>query len=159
MLRDYELLKQNYADLLKKQTESGLAVSLEKHQEGQQFRVVIPRACLPYRQAQNASKSVSAARQPARRWDWLLLFSSKPDSAHFIRKSNCVNRLRCRWSSLCRCSSRVAKYGEKLGSKEVRVGCGIGVSVAAPGCGVLRLSAELRNRLTSSASNVIRRCL
>jgi hypothetical protein len=33
-------LKLNYADLLKKQTESGLAVSLEKHQEGQQFGVV-----------------------------------------------------------------------------------------------------------------------
>jgi succinoglycan biosynthesis transport protein ExoP len=40
MLRDYELLKLNYADLLKKQQESGLAMSLEKHQEGQQFRVV-----------------------------------------------------------------------------------------------------------------------
>jgi hypothetical protein len=46
MLRDYELLKLNYADLLKKQQESGLAVSLEKHQEGQQFRVVDP-ASLP----------------------------------------------------------------------------------------------------------------
>jgi len=42
MLRDYELLKANYADLLKKQLESGLAVSLEKHQEGQQFRLVDP---------------------------------------------------------------------------------------------------------------------
>jgi polysaccharide chain length determinant protein (PEP-CTERM system associated) len=42
MLRDYDLLKQNYADLLKKQLESGLAVSLEKHQEGQQFRLVDP---------------------------------------------------------------------------------------------------------------------
>jgi polysaccharide biosynthesis transport protein len=42
MLRDYELLKLNYADLLKKEQESGLAVSLEKHQEGQQFRVVDP---------------------------------------------------------------------------------------------------------------------
>jgi uncharacterized protein involved in exopolysaccharide biosynthesis len=40
MLRDYELLKQNYGDLLKKQQESGLAMSLEKHQEGQQFRVI-----------------------------------------------------------------------------------------------------------------------
>jgi succinoglycan biosynthesis transport protein ExoP len=40
MLRDYELLKQNYGDLLKKQLDSGLAVSLERHQEGQQFRVV-----------------------------------------------------------------------------------------------------------------------
>jgi oxygen-independent coproporphyrinogen-3 oxidase len=46
MLRDYELLKLNYADLLKKQLESGLAVSLEKHQEGQQFRVIDP-ASLP----------------------------------------------------------------------------------------------------------------
>jgi polysaccharide chain length determinant protein (PEP-CTERM system associated) len=42
MLRDYELLKLNYADLLKKQQESGLAVSLEEHQEGQQFRLVDP---------------------------------------------------------------------------------------------------------------------
>ncbi len=46
MLRDYQLLQQNYADLLKKQQESGLAMSLEKHQEGQQFRVVDP-ASLP----------------------------------------------------------------------------------------------------------------
>ena len=46
MMRDYELLKLNYADLLKKQQESGLAMSLEKHQEGQQFRVVDP-ASLP----------------------------------------------------------------------------------------------------------------
>jgi len=46
MLRDYELLRQNYGDLLKKQEESGLAMSLEKHQEGQQFRVVDP-ASLP----------------------------------------------------------------------------------------------------------------
>ncbi len=46
MLRDYELLKQNYGELLKKQQESGLAMSLEKHQEGQQFRVVDP-ASLP----------------------------------------------------------------------------------------------------------------
>jgi polysaccharide biosynthesis transport protein len=42
MLRDYDLLKLNYAELLKKQQESGLAVSLEKHQEGQQFRLVDP---------------------------------------------------------------------------------------------------------------------
>jgi len=42
MLRDYDLLKQNYTDLLRKQMESGLAESLEKHQEGQQFRVVDP---------------------------------------------------------------------------------------------------------------------
>jgi succinoglycan biosynthesis transport protein ExoP len=42
MLRDYELLKLNYADLLKKQQESGLAVSLEEHEEGQQFRLVDP---------------------------------------------------------------------------------------------------------------------
>jgi len=42
MLRDYELLKLSYADLLKKQLESGLAMSLEKRQEGQQFRLVDP---------------------------------------------------------------------------------------------------------------------
>jgi polysaccharide chain length determinant protein (PEP-CTERM system associated) len=40
MVRDYELLKLNYADLLKKEEESGLAMSLEKSQEGQQFRLV-----------------------------------------------------------------------------------------------------------------------
>jgi len=42
MLRDYDLMRANYSDLLKKQLESGLAKSLEKHQEGQQFRVVDP---------------------------------------------------------------------------------------------------------------------
>lgn len=40
MLRDYDLLRKNYAELLTKQQESGLAQSLEKHQEGQQFRLV-----------------------------------------------------------------------------------------------------------------------
>jgi succinoglycan biosynthesis transport protein ExoP len=42
MLRDLELLRQNYADLLKKEQESQLATSLEKRQEGQQFRLVDP---------------------------------------------------------------------------------------------------------------------
>lgn len=40
MLRDYDLLKQNYADLLGKRLQSQLAMNLEKHQEGQQFRLV-----------------------------------------------------------------------------------------------------------------------
>ena len=38
--RDYELLKKEYADLLNKQQQSQLATSLEKQQEGQQFRLV-----------------------------------------------------------------------------------------------------------------------
>jgi len=42
LLRDYELLKQNYADLLSKKLQSQLATTLEKRQEGQQFRVVDP---------------------------------------------------------------------------------------------------------------------
>lgn len=42
MLRDYELRKLNYADLLSKQQQSQLAMSLEQHQEGQQFRLVDP---------------------------------------------------------------------------------------------------------------------
>jgi succinoglycan biosynthesis transport protein ExoP len=40
--RNYDLLKQNYADLLNKEQQSQLATSLEKQQEGQQFRLVDP---------------------------------------------------------------------------------------------------------------------
>jgi uncharacterized protein involved in exopolysaccharide biosynthesis len=42
LLRDYDLLKQNYADLLSKNLQSQLATTLEKRQEGQQFRLVDP---------------------------------------------------------------------------------------------------------------------
>jgi hypothetical protein len=42
MLRDYELSKQNYADLLGKQMQSQMATNLEKRQEGQQFRLADP---------------------------------------------------------------------------------------------------------------------
>jgi polysaccharide biosynthesis transport protein len=42
MQRDYELLKQHYGDLLKKEQESQLAKNLEKRQEGQQFRLADP---------------------------------------------------------------------------------------------------------------------
>jgi succinoglycan biosynthesis transport protein ExoP len=42
ILRDYELLKQHYADLLGKEQQSQLATTLEKQQEGQQFRMVDP---------------------------------------------------------------------------------------------------------------------
>jgi polysaccharide chain length determinant protein (PEP-CTERM system associated) len=42
VLRDYDLLKKNYADLLSKQQSSQLAANLEKQQEGQQFRLVDP---------------------------------------------------------------------------------------------------------------------
>lgn len=40
--RDYDLLKQNYADLLGKEQQSQLAMSLEKQEEGQHFRLVDP---------------------------------------------------------------------------------------------------------------------
>lgn len=40
--RDYELLRQHYGDLLKKQQQSQLAADLEKRQEGQQFRLADP---------------------------------------------------------------------------------------------------------------------
>ncbi len=46
LLRDYDLLKQDYADLLSKETQSQLAGSLEKRQAGQQFRL-IDRPSLP----------------------------------------------------------------------------------------------------------------
>ena len=42
LLRDYELSKQDYADLLGKEQQSQLAASLEKQQGGQQFRLVEP---------------------------------------------------------------------------------------------------------------------
>lgn len=42
IVRDYELMKQDYADLVSKQEQSQLATSLEKHQEGQQFRLIDP---------------------------------------------------------------------------------------------------------------------
>lgn len=42
ILRDYELTKRDYADLLSKQTQSELSTSLEKRQEGQHFRLVDP---------------------------------------------------------------------------------------------------------------------
>jgi len=40
VLRNYDQLKQDYADLLNKETQSRLSADLEKRQEGQQFRMV-----------------------------------------------------------------------------------------------------------------------
>jgi succinoglycan biosynthesis transport protein ExoP len=42
MQRDYDLLRQSYGDLLKKEQESQLATNLEKRQEGQQFQLSDP---------------------------------------------------------------------------------------------------------------------
>jgi polysaccharide biosynthesis transport protein len=42
ILREYDLQKQNYADLLSKELQSKLATSLEKQQGGQQFRLIDP---------------------------------------------------------------------------------------------------------------------
>lgn len=46
ILRDTEALRQEYADLLKKEQESQLATNLEKQQGGRQFRIIDP-ASLP----------------------------------------------------------------------------------------------------------------
>jgi polysaccharide chain length determinant protein (PEP-CTERM system associated) len=40
LLRDYDLSKQHYDDLLSKKTQSELATSLERHQQGQRFRII-----------------------------------------------------------------------------------------------------------------------
>ena len=42
VVRDYNLSKQNYEDLLNKKTQSELASNLERQQQGQQFRIVDP---------------------------------------------------------------------------------------------------------------------
>ena len=42
ILRDYDLYRKDYTDLLGKQLQSQQAVSLEERQEGQQFRLVDP---------------------------------------------------------------------------------------------------------------------
>jgi protein tyrosine kinase modulator len=46
IMRNYDLSKKNYADLLSKVTQSELATSLQQRQQGQQFRVIDP-ASLP----------------------------------------------------------------------------------------------------------------
>ena len=42
LLRDYDLVKQDYSDLVNKEMQSQLATSLEKNQGGRQFRLVDP---------------------------------------------------------------------------------------------------------------------
>ena len=42
ILRDYDLSKKNYDDLLGKKTQSELATSLEIRQQGAQFRLIDP---------------------------------------------------------------------------------------------------------------------
>jgi len=42
LLRDYDLSKQHYDDLLSKKTQSELATSLERRQQGQRFRIIDP---------------------------------------------------------------------------------------------------------------------
>jgi polysaccharide biosynthesis transport protein len=58
MQRDYDLLRQHYGDLLKKEQESQLATSLEKRQEGQQFRLADP-ANLPTRPSKPERVTIS----------------------------------------------------------------------------------------------------
>jgi polysaccharide chain length determinant protein (PEP-CTERM system associated) len=58
LLRNYELSKKNYDDLLSKKTQSELATSLERRQQGQQFRV-IDSASLPMKPSSPAHVKIS----------------------------------------------------------------------------------------------------
>lgn len=58
LLRDYDLSKKNYDDLLSKKNQSELATSLERRQQGQQFRVIDP-ASLPMKPASPLHVKVS----------------------------------------------------------------------------------------------------
>ena len=58
MQRDYDLLRQHYGDLLRKEQESQLATNLEKRQEGQQFRLADP-PNLPTRPSQPKRLKIS----------------------------------------------------------------------------------------------------
>ena len=55
---DYDLSKKNYDDLLSKKTQSELATSLERRQQGQQFRVVDP-ASFPMKPSNPAHVKIS----------------------------------------------------------------------------------------------------
>jgi uncharacterized protein involved in exopolysaccharide biosynthesis len=58
ILRGYDLSKKNYDDLLNKKTQSELATSLERRQQGQQFRVVDP-ASFPMKPSNPAHVKIS----------------------------------------------------------------------------------------------------
>ena len=58
LLRNYDLSKKNYDDLLSKKNQSELATSLERRQQGQQFRVIDP-ASLPMKPASPLRVKVS----------------------------------------------------------------------------------------------------
>ena len=58
LLRNYDLSKKNYDDLLSKKNQSELATSLERRQQGQQFRVIDP-ASFPMKPSSPAHLKVS----------------------------------------------------------------------------------------------------
>jgi polysaccharide chain length determinant protein (PEP-CTERM system associated) len=60
LLRGYDLSKQHYDDLLNKKTQSELATSLERRQQGQRFRVIDPPS-LPAKPSSPARVKISLA--------------------------------------------------------------------------------------------------
>jgi polysaccharide chain length determinant protein (PEP-CTERM system associated) len=58
MLRDYQISQKNYDDLLSKKTQSELATSLERRQQGQQFRLIDP-ASLPMKPSSPAHVKIA----------------------------------------------------------------------------------------------------
>jgi len=60
LLRDYDQSKQHYDDLLSKKTQSELATSLERHQQGQRFRI-IDRPSLPMKPSSADHVKISLA--------------------------------------------------------------------------------------------------
>jgi polysaccharide chain length determinant protein (PEP-CTERM system associated) len=60
LLRDYDQSKQHYDDLLNKKTQSELATSLERHQQGQRFRI-IDRPSLPMKPSNADHVKISLA--------------------------------------------------------------------------------------------------
>jgi polysaccharide chain length determinant protein (PEP-CTERM system associated) len=60
LLRGYDLSKQHYDDLLNKKTQSELATSLERRQQGQRFRIIDPPS-LPSKPSSPARMKISLA--------------------------------------------------------------------------------------------------
>ncbi len=68
ILRDTEVLRQQYAELQKKEQESQLATNLEKQQGGQQFRLIDP-ASLPSLPSSPKRVKMSLGGMPPA-WPW-----------------------------------------------------------------------------------------
>ena len=70
ILRNYEQLKQDYADLLAKESQSQMAADLEKRQEGSSFASSIVRVCPQFHPAPTASRSVSVVQRQVSASAW-----------------------------------------------------------------------------------------